>query len=179
MWMQQYRMCLQQLHSDLVTVQYDQKSLGWMSFTKEWFTSGVWLRSKLRNFAFRCESKEESSLHRNLDLHEAFFSPWRAIAEGGFDPIIRGILFGQAKKSDPNSVMSEELRDKLFKLGWYSLKVDFSVIVHFQQTKVDLIWQVWIYNEGEIMAFRFMAIGKLKLSYYVAKMVNSPISATG
>ena len=75
--------------------------------------------------------------------------------------------------------MSEELRDKLFKLGWYSFKVDFSVIVHFQQTKVDLIWQVWIYNEEEIMAFRFMAIGKLKLSYYVAKMVNSPISATG
>ena len=50
-------------------------------------------------------------------LHQAFFSPWRAIREGGFDPIIRGMISGQAKKSDPQSVMSEELREKLFQLA--------------------------------------------------------------
>jgi len=70
----------------------------------------------IRSQILRLNENFSSSLPP-LDLHQAFFSPWRAVHEGGFDPIVRGLVSGQAKKSDPQSVMSEELREKLFKLA--------------------------------------------------------------
>ena len=41
------------------------------------------------------ENFQASQNHPNLMLHEAFFSPWRAIRQGGLDPIIRGMVSGQ------------------------------------------------------------------------------------
>lgn len=39
------------------------------------------------------EDFEEHPEFRNILLHRAFFSPWRIIKEGGFDPIIRGDIY--------------------------------------------------------------------------------------
>uniref|UniRef100_F6TPL8 Sushi domain-containing protein n=1 Tax=Ciona intestinalis TaxID=7719 RepID=F6TPL8_CIOIN len=49
-------------------------------------------------------------------LHEAFFSPWRMIREGGMDPILRGLIGRPAKLIKADEMMHEELRDKLFAL---------------------------------------------------------------
>ena len=46
------------------------------------------------------ENFQASQNHPNLMLHEAFFSPWRAIRQGGLDPIIRGMVSGQGVVSD-------------------------------------------------------------------------------
>ncbi|CAB4061543.1 PXDN [Lepeophtheirus salmonis] len=50
----------------------------------------------------------------HLSLHEAFFSPWRLVQEGGVDPILRGLFISPAKKPDPSSIMNDELTEKLF-----------------------------------------------------------------
>ncbi|MGH0169230.1 UNVERIFIED_CONTAM: hypothetical protein FKN15_056178 [Acipenser sinensis] len=58
--------------------------------------------------------------HKNLSslsLHEAFFSPWRLIKEGGLDPVIRGLLSKPATLLTPDHIMSKELTEKLFVLS--------------------------------------------------------------
>ena len=50
-------------------------------------------------------------LFKNLPLHRTFFSPWRIVREGGLDPVLRGLVFGQAKAVAPRSVMNDELRE--------------------------------------------------------------------
>ncbi|XP_041109761.1 thyroid peroxidase [Polyodon spathula] len=58
--------------------------------------------------------------HKNvssLSLHEAFFSPWRLIKEGGLDPVIRGILSKPATLLTADHIMSKELTEKLFVLS--------------------------------------------------------------
>ncbi|CAK8689140.1 unnamed protein product [Clavelina lepadiformis] len=49
-------------------------------------------------------------------LHQAFFSPWRMIRQGGMDPILRGLIGRPAKLPTPSQIMHEELREKLFAL---------------------------------------------------------------
>jgi len=49
-------------------------------------------------------------------LHKAFFSPWRIVDEGGFDPLIRGLLANPAKKGSFDNMMVDEMREKLFAL---------------------------------------------------------------
>jgi len=49
-------------------------------------------------------------------LHEAFFSSWRVIRQGGLDPIMRGLIGRPAKLARPDELMNEELREKLFAL---------------------------------------------------------------
>ena len=36
-------------------------------------------------------------LEGNLSLHEAFFSPWRVVEEGGIDPLLRGLYYYPSK----------------------------------------------------------------------------------
>ncbi|XP_068559484.1 eosinophil peroxidase-like [Cebidichthys violaceus] len=48
-------------------------------------------------------------------LHKAFFTPWRIVFEGGVDPIIRGLVGHKAKLNTQDHMMSDELRDRLFK----------------------------------------------------------------
>ncbi|XP_039271938.2 thyroid peroxidase-like [Styela clava] len=62
------------------------------------------------------ESYQEHQRYKNIFLHKAFFSPWRIIREGGFDPIFRGLIGKPAKLATPTQIMHEELREKLFQL---------------------------------------------------------------
>ncbi|XP_056273934.1 eosinophil peroxidase-like [Pseudoliparis swirei] len=48
-------------------------------------------------------------------LHKAFFTPWRVVFEGGVDPLIRGLVGRQAKLNTQDHMMTDELRDRLFK----------------------------------------------------------------
>uniref|UniRef100_A0A8C2XIW5 Myeloid-specific peroxidase n=1 Tax=Cyclopterus lumpus TaxID=8103 RepID=A0A8C2XIW5_CYCLU len=48
-------------------------------------------------------------------LHKAFFTPWRVVFEGGLDPLIRGLVGRQAKMNTHDQMMTDELRDRLFK----------------------------------------------------------------
>ncbi|XP_012884322.1 PREDICTED: thyroid peroxidase [Dipodomys ordii] len=52
-----------------------------------------------------------------LGLHDAFFSPWRLIREGGLDPIVRGLLASPAKLQVQDQLMSEVLTEQLFVLS--------------------------------------------------------------
>ncbi|XP_069092728.1 thyroid peroxidase, partial [Pleurodeles waltl] len=60
---------------------------------------------------------QEHQNFRTLRLHEAFFSPWRLIKEGGLDPLLRGLLIAPAKLQKQDQMMNEELTNKLFALS--------------------------------------------------------------
>ncbi|XP_078256164.1 thyroid peroxidase [Rhinoraja longicauda] len=62
------------------------------------------------------ESYKEHAIYPSINLHEAFFSPWRIIKEGGLDPLLRGLLAKPAKLQTPNQMMIEELTERLFAL---------------------------------------------------------------
>ncbi|XP_040011573.1 eosinophil peroxidase-like [Xiphias gladius] len=69
-------------------------------------------------FMFRLDEKYQE--HRDYPsplLHKAFFTPWRVIFEGGLDPILRGLVGRQAKLNTQDHMMSDELRDRLFKFS--------------------------------------------------------------
>lgn len=50
----------------------------------------------------------------HLELHKAFFSPWRLVYEGGVDPLMRGMFSVPAKLKTPNQNLNMELTEKLF-----------------------------------------------------------------
>nr|XP_002130405.1 thyroid peroxidase [Ciona intestinalis] len=62
------------------------------------------------------ESYNNHPTYPTILLHQAFFSPWRMIREGGIDPIMRGLIGKAAKLIVPSEMMHEELREKLFLL---------------------------------------------------------------
>ncbi|XP_068423002.1 eosinophil peroxidase-like [Clinocottus analis] len=67
-------------------------------------------------FIFRLnEQYQENTAYPSPLLHKAFFTPWRVTFEGGLDPIIRGLVGRQAKLNTQENMMSDELRDRLFK----------------------------------------------------------------
>uniref|UniRef100_A0A8D3DJ57 Eosinophil peroxidase-like n=1 Tax=Scophthalmus maximus TaxID=52904 RepID=A0A8D3DJ57_SCOMX len=69
-------------------------------------------------FMFRLDEKYQE--HRDYPsplLHKAFFTPWRVVFEGGLDPILRGLAGRQAKLNTQNNMMSDELRERLFKFS--------------------------------------------------------------
>ncbi|CAG5103234.1 Oidioi.mRNA.OKI2018_I69.chr1.g678.t1.cds [Oikopleura dioica] len=71
----------------------------------------------IRSTLFRLnENFQEHEQFKNIPLHKSFFSPWRIVRGGGLDPVLRGLVFGQAKAVAPRSVMNDELREKLFEL---------------------------------------------------------------
>ncbi|XP_059149392.1 peroxidasin homolog [Physella acuta] len=66
---------------------------------------------------FRLNESFQEIEEGHLPLHQAFFSPYRLIDEGGIDPLIRG-LFGRAtKKRMPGEFLNSELTEKLFKVS--------------------------------------------------------------
>lgn len=50
----------------------------------------------------------------HLELHRAFFSPWRLVYEGGVDPLMRGMFSVPAKLKRPSQNLNTELTEKLF-----------------------------------------------------------------
>ncbi|XP_072546433.1 thyroid peroxidase [Salminus brasiliensis] len=63
------------------------------------------------------ESFQEHPYFPSLNLHQAFFSPWRIIREGGLDPILRGLLGWPAARQNQQHLMTEELTEKLVVLN--------------------------------------------------------------
>ncbi|KAF1389168.1 hypothetical protein PFLUV_G00070650 [Perca fluviatilis] len=70
----------------------------------------------IQPFIFRLDEqyKEHPKFPSPL-LHKSFFAPWRIVFEGGVDPIIRGLVGSKAKLNTQNHMMTDELRDRLFK----------------------------------------------------------------
>lgn len=52
--------------------------------------------------------------HGHLQLHRAFFAPWRLVHEGGVDPLMRGFYSTAAKLKLPTENLNTELTEKLF-----------------------------------------------------------------
>lgn len=50
----------------------------------------------------------------HLELHRAFFAPWRLVYEGGVDPLMRGMYTIPAKLKKPSQNLNTELTEKLF-----------------------------------------------------------------
>lgn len=50
----------------------------------------------------------------HLELHRAFFAPWRLVYEGGVDPLMRGMFNTPAKLKKPAENLNTELTEKLF-----------------------------------------------------------------
>lgn len=50
----------------------------------------------------------------HLELHRAFFAPWRLVYEGGVDPLMRGMFSVPAKLKLPSQNLNMELTEKLF-----------------------------------------------------------------
>lgn len=70
-------------------------------------------------FMFRLD--EEYNDHPKFPsvlLHTAFFTPWRVVYEGGLDPIVRGLIGRKAKLNTQDSMMHDELRDRLFEFSF-------------------------------------------------------------
>ncbi|XP_075882046.1 eosinophil peroxidase-like [Nelusetta ayraudi] len=69
-------------------------------------------------FMFRLDEEyREHSDFPSVLLHTAFFTPWRVVFEGGLDPILRGLVGRKAKLNTQEHMMSDELRDRLFKFS--------------------------------------------------------------
>uniref|UniRef100_A0A183CTX7 Peroxidase n=1 Tax=Globodera pallida TaxID=36090 RepID=A0A183CTX7_GLOPA len=49
-----------------------------------------------------------------LPLHEAFFAPERLLAEGGVDPLLRGLFATPLKMPMSDQLLNKELTEKLF-----------------------------------------------------------------
>jgi len=53
----------------------------------------------------------------HLQLHHAFFAPFRIVHEGGIEPLLRGLIAKPMKKRDTDSSMNAELIERLFALA--------------------------------------------------------------
>ncbi|XP_028628250.1 eosinophil peroxidase [Grammomys surdaster] len=69
----------------------------------------------LQPFMFRLDSQYRASApNSHVPLSSAFFASWRIVHEGGIDPILRGLMATPAKLNRQDSMLVDELRDKLF-----------------------------------------------------------------
>ncbi|EDW17736.2 peroxidasin [Drosophila mojavensis] len=63
----------------------------------------------------------------HLQLHKAFFAPWRLAYEGGVDPLMRGMLAVPAKLKLPDQNLNTELTEKLFQTA-HAVALDLAAI---------------------------------------------------
>ncbi|XP_022365067.1 eosinophil peroxidase [Enhydra lutris kenyoni] len=69
----------------------------------------------LQPFMFRLDSQYRASApNSRVPLSTSFFASWRVVHEGGIDPIIRGLMATPAKLNRQDSILVDELRDRLF-----------------------------------------------------------------
>ncbi|XP_069337244.1 eosinophil peroxidase [Eulemur rufifrons] len=70
----------------------------------------------LQPFMFRLDSRYQASApNSQVPLSSAFFASWRVVYEGGIDPILRGLMATPAKLNRQDSMLVDELRDRLFR----------------------------------------------------------------
>ncbi|XP_003466861.1 eosinophil peroxidase [Cavia porcellus] len=69
----------------------------------------------LQPFMFRLDSQYRASApNSHVPLSSTFFASWRIVLEGGIDPILRGLMATPAKLNRQDSMLVDELRDRLF-----------------------------------------------------------------
>uniref|UniRef100_A0A452QKX8 Myeloperoxidase n=1 Tax=Ursus americanus TaxID=9643 RepID=A0A452QKX8_URSAM len=69
----------------------------------------------LQPFLFRLDSQYRASApNSRVPLSTSFFASWRVVHEGGIDPILRGLMATPAKLNRQDSMLVDELRDRLF-----------------------------------------------------------------
>ncbi|XP_037665550.1 eosinophil peroxidase [Choloepus didactylus] len=69
----------------------------------------------LQPFLFRLDSQYQASApNSRVPLSSAFFASWRIVYEGGIDPILRGLMATSAKLNRQDSILVDELRERLF-----------------------------------------------------------------
>ncbi|XP_008062548.1 eosinophil peroxidase [Carlito syrichta] len=69
----------------------------------------------LQPFMFRLDSQYRASApNSHVPLSSVFFASWRIVHEGGIDPILRGLMATPAKLNRQDSMLVDELRDRLF-----------------------------------------------------------------
>ena len=72
----------------------------------------------IRSTLFRLdENFNEARPFGNIPLSDTFFAPWRAVRQGGFDPILRGMIFGQAKIAVPTARVRKNFVSQRFPLS--------------------------------------------------------------
>lgn len=75
----------------------------------------------------RLNSSFEPIPQGNLQLHKAFFAPWRLVYEGGVDPLMRGMFAAAAKLKLPGQNLNTELTEKLFQTA-HAVALDLAAI---------------------------------------------------
>ncbi|XP_037348389.1 eosinophil peroxidase [Talpa occidentalis] len=69
----------------------------------------------LQPFMLRLDNQFRASApNSHVPLSSVFFATWRVVHEGGIDPIIRGLMATPAKLNRQDSMLVDELRDRLF-----------------------------------------------------------------
>ncbi|XP_017269351.1 eosinophil peroxidase [Kryptolebias marmoratus] len=69
-------------------------------------------------FMFRLdENYQDHPDYPTQVIHKTMSTPWRVIFEGGIDSVMRGLIGRQAKLNTQDHMMSDELRDRLFKFS--------------------------------------------------------------
>jgi len=71
----------------------------------------------VRPSIFRFNDNRTEIPEGHLELHKAFFVPWRMVKEGGVDPLIIGMTNLRAKKMAPKKMLNSQLTDHLFELS--------------------------------------------------------------
>ncbi|KAM8865813.1 eosinophil peroxidase-like [Synchiropus picturatus] len=67
---------------------------------------------------FRLDDKyQDHPTYPSPMLHKALFAPWRVLHEGGVDPILRGLVGGQAKLNTQGGMMPDALRERMFEFS--------------------------------------------------------------
>ncbi|XP_054988205.1 eosinophil peroxidase-like [Sorex araneus] len=69
----------------------------------------------LQPFVMRLDSQYQASgPEPRVPLSANFFATWRVVYQGGIDPILRGLMATPAKLNQQDSMMVDELRERLF-----------------------------------------------------------------
>ncbi|XP_078526807.1 myeloperoxidase-like [Lissotriton helveticus] len=66
-------------------------------------------------YMFRLDSKYKPyGPDFKIPFHQTIFATWRLVKEGGIDPLLRGLLINYAKLMEHDTMMSDEVRERLF-----------------------------------------------------------------
>ncbi|XP_030041454.1 eosinophil peroxidase isoform X2 [Microcaecilia unicolor] len=73
--------------------------------------------ASIQPFIFRLDDRfQQQNGESPVLLHQTFFSSWRIVREGGIDPLLRGLMANRAKMNTQKQILTDELRERLFKL---------------------------------------------------------------